>query len=169
MVVKITQRPVAATSAVSATADEPVDAFHRRLNEIVEHFRAEPATPQRFLELENALHQAAQDVCRRVLEREANRLEADDRRQVPAKVRYRKETYRVNKKTPARIASRFGTITLHSFYYLNVEDGEPGLHPFGCVWAWAPVRPRRQCLSASAPVGGPYAGRGARLVAQNMA
>ena len=48
---------------------------------------------------------------------------------MPAKVRYRKETYRVNKKTPARIASRFGTITLHSFYYLNVEDGEPGLHP----------------------------------------
>jgi hypothetical protein len=128
MVVKITHRPWAPTSAIPA-ADEPVDVFHKRLDEIVERFRAEPATPQRFLELENALHQAAQDVCRRVLEREANRLEADDRREVPAKVRYRKETYRVNKKTPARIASRFGTITLRSFYYLNAEDGEPGLHP----------------------------------------
>ena len=48
---------------------------------------------------------------------------------MPSKVRYHKETYRVNKKTPARIASRFGTITLRSFYYLNEEDGEPGLHP----------------------------------------
>lgn len=128
MLVKNTQRPLAPTSATSA-ADEPLDALRQRLDEIVERFRAEPATPQRFMELENTLHAATQDCCRRVLEREANRLEADDRRQVPAKVRYRKETYRVNKKTPARIATRFGTITLRSFYYLNEEDGEPGLHP----------------------------------------
>src|SRR5438105_12695231 len=31
--------------------------------------------------------------------------------------------------TPAGVATRFGTITLRSFYYLNEEDGEPGLHP----------------------------------------
>jgi hypothetical protein len=86
-------------------------------------------TPQRFLELENALHSAAADTCRQVLEREVNRLEPEDKHAMPGTVRYRKETYRINKKTPARIATRFGTITLRSFYYLNNEDGEPGLHP----------------------------------------
>src|SRR5206468_3970309 len=82
----------------------------------------------RFLELENELHAAAAETCRQVVEREANRLEPDDKRALPNKVRFRKETYRINKKTPARIATRFGTITLRSFYYLN-DDGEPGLHP----------------------------------------
>jgi hypothetical protein len=42
---------------------------------------------------------------------------------------YHKETYRLNKKMPKRVATRFGTITVRSFYYLNEEDGEPGLHP----------------------------------------
>jgi hypothetical protein len=129
MLVKNTQRPLAPASATSAAADEPVDTFGKRVDEIVGRLRAEPVTPQRFLEFENALHAAALDACRRLVEREANRLEADDRREMPGKIRYRRETYRVNKKTPARIASRFGTITLRSFYYLNEEDGEPGLHP----------------------------------------
>ncbi len=129
MVVKITQRPVAATSAVPAAVDEPADALRKCLDEIVERFREGPVTAQRFMELENSLHDATQEFCRGVVEHEANRLEGNDRREVPAKIRYRKETYRVNKKTPARIASRFGTITLRSFYYLNAEDGEPGLHP----------------------------------------
>jgi hypothetical protein len=56
-------------------------------------------------------------------------LEPDDARALPSKVRYHKETYRINKKTPARIATPFGTISLRSFYYLNEEAGEPGLHP----------------------------------------
>jgi hypothetical protein len=92
-------------------------------------FQGAPVTPQRFLDLENALHAAAAEACRQVLEREANRLEPDDKNAVPSKVRYHKETYRINKKTPATIATRFGTITVRSFYYLNEEDGEPGLHP----------------------------------------
>jgi len=110
-------------------ASDPVDAFRTRTDQIVERFRAVPLTPQRFLELENDLHAAATEACRCLLEREANRLEADERREMPNKVRYRKVTYRINKQTPARIATRFGTIALRSFYYLNEEDGEPGLHP----------------------------------------
>ena len=39
------------------------------------------------------------------------------------------KTYRLNKKTPLQVASKFGMITLRSFYYLNEQDGEPGLHP----------------------------------------
>ena len=131
MVVKNTRKPLDQTSATptAATTAEPLNAFRQRVDEIVEEFRAEPVTPQRFLELENALHAAAMDTCRHVLEREANRLEGDDKGALPGKVRYRKETYRINKKTPARIATRFGAIALRSFYYLNAEDGEPGLHP----------------------------------------
>src|SRR5215510_4438202 len=129
MVVKNTQGPVAATRAASTAADDPTDAMRSRIGEIVERFRAGAVTPQRFLELENEILAAATEACRCFLEREANRLEADDRREMPGRVRYRKETYRINKKTPARIVSRFGTIVLRSFYYLNEEDGEPGLHP----------------------------------------
>jgi hypothetical protein len=131
MVVKFTRGPVEAARAVATPgpAPEPLDEFGRRLDTIVQRLHSEPVTPQRFLEFEEALQAAAQATCRHVLEREANRLEPDDKRALPAKVRYRKETYRINQKTAARIATRFGTISLRSFYYLNAEDGEPGLHP----------------------------------------
>jgi hypothetical protein len=130
MVVKLTRQHGLRTEAIGVvTAEEPLDAFQKRLDEVVERFRSEPLTPQRFLDLENALHAAAAEVCRQVVEREANRWEAEDKQAVPSKVRYHKETYRLNKKTPARIATRFGAITVRSFYYLNENDGEPGLHP----------------------------------------
>jgi hypothetical protein len=131
MVVKITRQHASRTGAILgvATAGDPLDAFQKGVDEVVERFRSEPVTPQRFLDLENALHAAAAETCRQVVEREANRLEADDKKAAPSKVRYHKENYRINKKTPARIATRFGAITVRSFYYLNETDGEPGLHP----------------------------------------
>lgn len=131
MAIKITCGPVGTTRAPATAAPraEPLDEFQRRVGAAVQRFRSEPVTPQRFLELEEALQAAAAETCRQVLEAEANRLEPADKRAMPAKVRYRKETFRLNKKTPAKIATRFGTITLRSFYYLNEEDGEPGLHP----------------------------------------
>ena len=131
MVVKITRGRSASTRAIAspAAAGEPLDDFRKRVNDVVQRFRSEAVTPQRFLELENALQAAATETCRQVLEREANRLESDDRRALPGKVRFRKETYRINKKTPAGIATRFGTIALRSFYYLNDEAGEAGVHP----------------------------------------
>jgi hypothetical protein len=131
MVIKITREGFAQTRAIATPVapSEPLDEFHKRLDEVVQRFRSEPVTPQRFLELENALQAAAAETCRQMLEREANRLEPDDKQALPSKVRYGKETYRINKKTPANIATRFGTIRLRSFYYLNDEDGEPGLHP----------------------------------------
>src|SRR5216684_112275 len=131
MLVKITRtrcpRPRAIVTA--ATPGEPLDEFKKRVEGAVQCFQGAPVTPQRFLDLENALHAAAAEACRQVLEREANRLEPDDKDAVPGRVRYHKQTYRINKKTPATIATRFGTITVRSFYYLNEEDGEPGLHP----------------------------------------
>jgi hypothetical protein len=131
MLVKITRTRGLRTRAIPTVAlpGEPLDELRNRVAEAVQRFRGEAVTPQRFLDLENALKAAAEDACRQVLEREANRLEADDGNALPRKVRYHRETYRVNKKTPASIATRFGTITLRSFYYLNEDDGEPGLHP----------------------------------------
>jgi hypothetical protein len=131
MLVKITRTrclPTRATATV-ATPGEPLDKLKKRLDEAVQRFQGAPVTPQRLLDLENALKAAADEVCRQVLEREANRLEPADKDAAPGKVRYHKETYRINKKTPACIATRFGTITVWSFYYLNEAEGEPGLHP----------------------------------------
>ena len=128
MVVKITRPRLVPTSAI-ATPGDPLDELKQRVEEAVQRFRGAPVTPRSFLDLENELAGRAAEACRQVLEREANRSEADDKREVASKVRYHKETYRINKKTPAHVATRFGTILLRSFYYLNEEDGEPGLHP----------------------------------------
>jgi hypothetical protein len=131
MVVKNTRGRGQATRAPATpiAPAEPLDEFSQRVDAIVQRFRSEPVTPQRFRDFEEALHAAADATCRQLLEREANRLEPDDQQAMPGKVRYHKETYRINQKTPAKIATRFGPITLRSFYYLNAEDGEPGLHP----------------------------------------
>src|SRR5262249_56622725 len=50
------------------------------------------------------------------------------RDQAAPKVRYHKQTYRLNKRTPAAVATSFGPIMLWSWLYLCTEDGEPGLH-----------------------------------------
>lgn len=130
MVVKITAARRPPTRAIVATpSPEPGEQLQERVNEAVQRFRSGPLTPQSFLALENEVHAACMAVGRQVLEHEANRLEPDDKRALPRTVRFQRETYRINKKTPVKIATRFGAITLQSFYYLNETDGEPGLHP----------------------------------------
>jgi hypothetical protein len=128
MLAKFTRFGVAETREIAEPGD-PVAEFAERLEGCFRQFRNEPVTPPNVLALENALGQLANDLLRQVLEEELNRLEIDDKKKVPAKVRYDKQTYRINKKTKLAVATRFGTITLRSFYYLNEEDGEPGLHP----------------------------------------
>jgi hypothetical protein len=128
MVIHSTRAQLVPTSA-TATVVDPLDGFQERLQQCVQRFRSATVTPRSFLDLENELATLAADVCRQVLEREANRLESEDKQAVVRKVRYHRETYRLNKKTPASIATRFGAITLRSFYYLNEEDGEAGVHP----------------------------------------
>jgi hypothetical protein len=128
MLVKFTRSGIVPTREI-ATACAGADAFKERAEQCVQRFRNEPVTPQSFSALEKELKTVADDACRQILEREANRLESDDREEVARKVRYHKETYRINKKTTTQVATRFGTMRLRSFYYLNEEDGEPGLHP----------------------------------------
>jgi hypothetical protein len=128
MVVKFTHAPLVSTREISALVD-PCEEFTKGVDKCVKRFHSTLVTPPSALKLENELEAVAQEVCRRILERELNRIEPDDKKVAPGKVRYHKERYRLNKKTPAQVATRFGTITLRSFYYLNEQDGEPGLHP----------------------------------------
>jgi hypothetical protein len=128
MPIKFTRSGVAKTREIAEPTD-PVAEFAEHLEERCRQFRGDPVTPASFLALENALAQLSNDMLRQVLERELNQLESDDKKTMPAKVRYQKQTYRINKKTKLAVATRFGAITLRSFYYLNEEDGEPGLHP----------------------------------------
>jgi hypothetical protein len=128
MAIQVTGTRLLPTRAIPSP-EESLDAFKRRVQETVQRFRSMPVTPRSFLDLENELAAGAQEACRQVLEQQANGAEADDPGTLARHVRYQKETYRRNKKTPAQVATRFGAITLWSFYYLNEEDGEPGLHP----------------------------------------
>ena len=128
MAVKFTRSGFVSTREISTPSD-PCDAFKSHIDQCRQCFRDRPVTPQSALELENELKAVADEVCRQIYEGELNRLEPDDRKEMPSKVCYHKETYRLNKKTPLQVATRFGTITLRSFYYLNEQDGEPGLHP----------------------------------------
>src|SRR5271167_4427665 len=128
MAIQFTRPRFVATRDISAPAD-PCDGFKKRVEECRQRFRSAAVTPQSALELENELAAIGQETFRQIVEQEMNRVEPDDKKKVPSKVRYHRDTYRLNKKTPLQVATRFGAITLRSFYYLNEQDGEPGLHP----------------------------------------
>lgn len=100
-----------------------------RVNDLKQRFRTGPLTPRAAYDFEKALKTLLDEFGCGQLEEEYNRAEPEDKKQAAVRVRYRGEEYRINKKTPAQVASSFGTLTLRSFYYLCATDGEPGLHP----------------------------------------
>jgi hypothetical protein len=79
--------------------------------------------------LEKELRAVLDEAGRGVLEQTFNALEPKDRTEAASKVHYRGETYRINKRTKADIATSFGVIRVWSWLYLCREDGEPTLHP----------------------------------------
>jgi hypothetical protein len=103
--------------------------LHDSVSSCVERFRRAGVKPESAYALEKELKAALDEAGRTVLQEEFNRLEPDEKKQADPKVRYRREMYRINKKTPAAVATSFGRIVLRSFLYLAVADGEPGLHP----------------------------------------
>ena len=123
------------TAAPDPSASQPAPRpapFARLRSQVqacLQHFRQGPATPPAAYTLDKELKAAFDEAARALLEHEFNRLEPDGRAQADPKVRYQRQTYRVNKKTKAEVATSFGAITLRSFLYLAREDGEPGLHP----------------------------------------
>lgn len=115
-------RGASATGTVFARLQQQVEAR-------LQHFRQEPVTPTTAHALEKELQALFDEAGRALLQETFNGLESDDKSQAAAKVRFQGETYRINKKTKAEVATTFGPITLWSFLYLCQEDGEPGLHP----------------------------------------
>lgn len=129
MPVKFTHTRCLSTSEEIPGPGDPFDALKKDAEQCAQQFRTTPLTPQSAVDLENALKMLAAEACRQFYECELNRAESNEKNEVPNKIRYHKETYRLNKKTPLQVATLFGTITLRSFLYLNETDGEPGLHP----------------------------------------
>lgn len=132
--------------SVSSGPDE-FDRLRQRFLELSAIFRAQATTPLSFFEFEKALKAVLDETGRSLLQEELNRLEPADKTEAAPKVRYHKATYRINKRTPASIATSFGPITVWSFLYLHEEDGEPGLHPLqvrlGIVAGATPVLAER--------------------------
>ena len=118
-----------ATPLTPAREPDPGDVFARlrqQAEERLRHFRQGPPTPLAAYTLEKELKAVCDEAARALLQQEFNRLEPDDRSQAAPKVRYQGQTYRINKKTKAEVATSLGPITHWSFLYLCTEDGEPG-------------------------------------------
>jgi hypothetical protein len=122
-----------ATATTAASASVPSgDVFaplRAQAEACLRRFQQGPVTPQAAYTLEQELRAVFTEAARVLLEQAFNHCEPQDPRQAAAKVRYQGQTYRINKRTKAEVATSFGPITLWSFLYLNAEDGEPGLHP----------------------------------------
>ena len=107
----------------------PLQRLQTGVQQRLHQFRHAPVTPRAAFDLEQDLKRLLDLAGAALLQQEFNRLEPDDKQAVPPRVRYHRQTYRRNKKTPATLATLFGPVVLRSFLYLCAEDGEPGLHP----------------------------------------
>jgi hypothetical protein len=104
-------------------------ALRERVEQHQRQFEDRPLTPQAAYEFEQAIQAALNEAGRAVLREAFQAREPADKRQADPEVRYHRDRYRINKRTPCEVATTFGPITLWSFLYLNEHDGEPGLHP----------------------------------------
>ncbi len=124
------QSMVPPTAAARAeVAGDVLTQLRTRIEELQRQFEASPATPAAAYTLEKELRAALDAAGRTLLEETFHRHEPAVKDQAAARVRYHKQTYRINKRTRAEVATSFGPITLWSWLYLCQEDGEPGLHP----------------------------------------
>lgn len=110
-------------------AGDVFDRLRQRVQKRWQEFCHGPVTPLSSYEWEKDLKALFDEAGRELLEEEYNRLQPEDKKQAAPRLRYHKETYRINKRTKATIATSFGPIRLWSWLYLNEEAGEPGLHP----------------------------------------
>lgn len=116
-------------TSTDVPGSDPLQRLRTAIDTRLHQFRHEPVTPQAAFDLEKDLQRLFDVAGAEILQQEFNRLEPDDKQQASPRVRYHGQTYRINKKTPATIATLFGPLVLRSFLYLAAEDGEPGLHP----------------------------------------
>jgi hypothetical protein len=122
-----TASPAAAAS--DTVAADLITQLRHRVAELRQQFEGNPVTPAAAYTLEKELKAAFDATGCSLLEELFNGREPTARDQAAPRVRYHKQWYRLNKRTPAPLATSFGPITLWSWLYLCCEDGEPGLHP----------------------------------------
>jgi hypothetical protein len=118
-----------ATAARDTAAGDVWGQLRAQVEERLRQFAAAPPTPASTYTLEKELRAAFDAAGRALLQDAFQRCEPAARDQAAPQVRYHKQTYRLNKRTPAAVATSCGPITLWSWLYLCTEDGEPGLHP----------------------------------------
>jgi hypothetical protein len=118
-----------AAAARGTACDDVWAQLRTRVEEHLQQFEENPPTPAAVYTLEKELKAAFDEAGRSLLQETFNRCEAAAKDQAAPRVRYHKQTYRLNKRTKAEVATSFGPITLWSWLYLCTEDGEPGLHP----------------------------------------
>lgn len=118
-----------APAARAMASDDVWTQLRTRVEERLRQFEQSPPSPAATYTLEQELQTAFAEAGRTLLAETFNRCEPAAKDQAAPRVRYHKQTYRINKRTPAAVATSFGPITLWSWLYLCTEDGEPGLHP----------------------------------------
>src|SRR5947209_6870062 len=120
--------PPAAAARGTAFGDALAQ-LRTRVEERLRQFEESPPTPVAVCTLEKELQAAFDEAGRALLAEAFQRREPAAKDQAAPRVRYHKQTYRINKRTKAEVATSFGPITLWSWLYLCTEEGEPGLHP----------------------------------------
>jgi len=118
-----------AAAARGMAADDVWAQLRTRVEERLRQFQERPPTPTAAYTLEQELKAALDEAGRTLLAKAFGGREPAARGQAAPRVRYHKQSYRINKRTPAEVATSFGPIRLWSWLYLCDEDGEPGLHP----------------------------------------
>src|SRR4051812_6440282 len=94
-----------APAATDVDPDDVLDRLRARLEERLRQFRDGPVTPAATYALEKDLHTACDAAARALLEQTLNRLEPARPDEAAPKVRFHKQTYRRNKRTPAEVAT----------------------------------------------------------------
>ncbi len=136
---------------------DPCDAFKTDVEECRQRFRSRPVTPQSNLAFGKRTWGCWPRKCAgQAYEDELNRLEPDDKKEVPSKARYHRETYRLNATLP-QVATRSAAITLRSFYYLNEQDGGIRLASVAFAFGHRALARRRVAGTRGPRVGRSYA------------
>lgn len=107
----------------------PLEELNAKIQQLTSDFKSQPVTPESTRQFEKALDDAHQTCNRQIKEQTFQPLESQKKSDLPQKIRIGRTTYRINKRTPTTIATTSGPIVIRSYYYLNENEGEPGVHP----------------------------------------
>jgi hypothetical protein len=97
--------------------------------DLIGSFRAEPITPAATHHFECQLLQRLRQLGLDLCDWTFNHLEPQDLQQLPARCDFASEHYRRRNRSPNRIATLFGPLTLQRCLYEDLEPGNPCLFP----------------------------------------